>query len=86
MVKVHEAGYGPNLRLPVHDELVVSLPMESAETQACHIGELMAERMGSVHINTDPAVTGKSWGHEYMLPDVDLQKQADQEITAAGLW
>src|SRR5690606_22912353 len=51
MVKVYEAGYGINLRLPVHDELIASLPMELARDQARHIGELMSEYIGPVHIN-----------------------------------
>lgn len=93
LVRLHEAGFTPYLRLPIHDEVVASLPREKAERGAKRIGDLMAEHMGPVHISTDPEVPGKSWGHDYMrLPDDpdqhdrELQAKHDKEIRAAGLW
>jgi DNA polymerase-1 len=91
LVKLHKAGFTPYLRLPIHDEVVVSMPMEKAHWGADRIGDLMTEVMGPVSISTDPAVPGKSWGHEYMVdkddnPDLELIEKADREIVAAGLW
>lgn len=91
LVKLHRAGFTPYLRLPIHDEVVASLPMDKAEWGAKQIGDLMTEVMGPVVIDTEPTVTGKSWGHEYMKlpnskPDLKLIEKADQEILAAGLW
>ncbi|ASU78514.1 DNA polymerase [Actinopolyspora erythraea] len=91
LVRLHQAGFTPYLRLPIHDEVVVSIPQEHAEWGVKRIGELMSERFGPVDILTDPSVSGKSWGHEYMKdkndnPDTELIAQADKEIKEAGLW
>jgi len=91
LVKLHKAGFTPYLRLPVHDEVVVSLPREKAEWGANRIGELMTEQMGPVLVSTDPVVAGKHWGSEYQVdengdPDWELREKADAEIKAAGLW
>ncbi|MGV2384122.1 MAG UNVERIFIED_CONTAM: DNA polymerase, partial [Thermobifida fusca] len=93
LVRLHKAGFTPYLRLPIHDEVVASLPREKAEWGAARIGELMAEHMGPVHIRTDPEVPGKHWGAEYMTlpddpdsPDLELQAEHDEQIKAAGLW
>lgn len=91
LIKLHEAGFTPYLRMPIHDEVVASLPIPKAEWGAGRIGDLMSETMNGVLIGTDPEVTGKSWGHGYMKdkednPLRDVINQADQEIMAAGLW
>ncbi|AIG78422.1 DNA polymerase [Amycolatopsis japonica] len=91
LVKLHRAGFTPYLRLPVHDEVVGSFPAKKAEWGVRRVGDLMSEQMGPVFIGTDPTVTGKSWGHEYMKtddakPDLELIARADKEIAAAGLW
>jgi DNA polymerase-1 len=65
LVRLHEAGYTPYLRLPIHDEFVASLPAEHAEKAAAHIGRLMQEQMGPVLIGTDPEVGKRSWGSLY---------------------
>jgi DNA polymerase-1 len=91
LVKLHRDGFTPYLRLPIHDEVVASLPREQADWGATRIGELMSERMGPLEISTDAAVPGKHWGAEYMRtkggkPDLELLTTADEEIKAAGLW
>jgi DNA polymerase-1 len=91
LVRLHRAGFTPYLRLPIHDEVVASLPRERAEWGANRIGELMSERMGPLEISTDAAVPGKHWGAEYLRgpdgkPDQELLAKADEEIKAAGLW
>lgn len=65
LIRLHEAGFTPNLRLPIHDEIVASLPADKAEWGAAQIGRIMAEQMGSVLIDTDSEVGGRSWGSLY---------------------
>lgn len=65
LVRLHEAGFTPYLRLPIHDEVLCSLPEGKANWGAQRIAELMSEDMGPVHIGTDPEVGGRSWGSLY---------------------
>lgn len=65
LIRLHEAGFTPYLRLPIHDEIVASLPGGKANRGAAEIGRLMAEQMGPVLIGTDPEVGGRSWGSLY---------------------
>jgi DNA polymerase-1 len=65
LVRLHEAGYTPYLRLPIHDEIVASLPSEKANRGAAEIGRLMAEQMGPVLIGTEAEVGKRSWGSLY---------------------
>ena len=65
MLRLHAAGFTPYLRLPIHDEMLASLPAEQAEWGAQRIGELMAVTFEGVRIGTDPEVGGKSWGSLY---------------------
>lgn len=91
LVRLHEAGFTPYLRLPIHDEVLASLPREHAEEGSKRIAQLMAEEFGGLEIGTDSDVLGKSWGHGYMrtsdgAPDLELMEKADEEIRLAGLW
>ena len=65
LIRLHEAGFTPYLRLPIHDEIVASLPAEKAEWGASRIASLMAEQMGPVMIGTDAEVGKRSWGSLY---------------------
>jgi DNA polymerase-1 len=65
LIRLHEAGFTPYLRLPIHDEIVASVPAEKAQWGAAEIGRLMAEQMGPVLIGTDPEVGKRSWGSLY---------------------
>jgi DNA polymerase-1 len=65
LVKLHKAGFTPYLRLPIHDEVVASLPAGKAEWGAERIAHFMAEEMGPVFIGTDPEVGKRSWGSLY---------------------
>lgn len=65
LIRLHEAGFTPYLRLPIHDEIVASVPAEKAEWGASEIARLMAEQMGPVLIGTDPEVGKRSWGSLY---------------------
>lgn len=65
LIRLHENGFTPYLRLPIHDEILASLPAEKARGGASRIAELMAMDMGQVHIGTDAEVGGRSWGSLY---------------------
>ena len=65
ILRLDEAGFTPYLRLPIHDEVLASVPAEHAAWGAREIGRLMAEEMGPVFIGTDPEVGGRSWGSLY---------------------
>ncbi len=65
LLRLHDAGFTPYLRLPIHDEVLASLPTGKARWGAGKIGELMACTFKGVHIGTDPEVGGRSWGSLY---------------------
>ncbi|QFG08625.1 DNA polymerase I [Mycobacterium phage Vanisoa] len=65
LIRLHEAGFTPYLRLPIHDEIVASLPEEKAQWGARQIAEIMKEEMGPVTIGTDPEIGKRSWGSLY---------------------
>lgn len=65
LIRLHEAGFTPYLRLPIHDEIVASLPEKNAVWGAAEIGRLMQEQMGPVLVGTEPEVGKRSWGSLY---------------------
>lgn len=65
LIKLHKAGFTPYMRLPIHDEIVGSLPEGVADLGAKRMAKLMSEQMGEVFIDTDADVYGMSWGHGY---------------------
>lgn len=65
LIRLHENGFTPYLRLPIHDEILASLPAEKAHWGAQRIADLMAMDMGPVHVGTDAEVGGRSWGSLY---------------------
>jgi DNA polymerase-1 len=65
LLRLHEAGFTPYLRLPIHDEILASVPEQMAVWGAEEIGRIMADDMNGVHIGTDPEVGGRSWGSLY---------------------
>ncbi|UJD21145.1 DNA polymerase I [Mycobacterium phage SororFago] len=65
LIRLHEAGFTPNIRLPIHDEIVASMPAEKAGWGSREFARLMAEQMGPVLIGTDPEVGKRSWGSLY---------------------
>ncbi|TQJ04656.1 DNA polymerase-1 [Amycolatopsis cihanbeyliensis] len=65
IIRLHKAGYTPYIRLPIHDEVVASLPAEHAQWGARQIARHMAEDMGPVRIGTDSEVGLRSWGSLY---------------------
>jgi DNA polymerase-1 len=65
LLRLHKAGFTPYMRLPIHDEIVGSLPEGVADLGAKRMAKLMSEDMGEVFIDTDAEVYGMSWGHGY---------------------
>jgi DNA polymerase-1 len=51
--------------LPIHDEVLASVPQEKAVEAAGWIGRVMATEFKGVYIGTDPEVGGRSWGSLY---------------------
>ena len=66
LLRLHDEGYTPYVRLPIHDEVLCSVPEDYAGWGAAQVGKIMTEWMGPVRVGTDPSVYGKSWGHGYM--------------------
>ena len=65
LLRLHAAGFTPYMRLPIHDEVLLSIPVDKAQAGAKRIGELMATTFQGVYIGTDPEVGGRSWGSLY---------------------
>lgn len=83
LIRLHDAGFTPYLRLPIHDEILASIPAAQADWGAQEIGRLMAEEMGPVLIGTDPDVGGRSWGSLY-LKDEDRESCTDPYLLKAA--
>jgi DNA polymerase-1 len=65
LLRLDDAGFTPYLRLPIHDEVLLSVPTDKAEWGARRVGEIMACDFRGVHIGTDAEVGGRSWGSFY---------------------
>lgn len=71
IVTLYDAGMGDYLRLPIHDEVVASVPAAEAEEVAHEIQRLMESDFMGVHIAADPDVGRRSWGSLYGCPPDD---------------
>lgn len=76
LLKLHDAGLTPYVRLPIHDEVLASAPAAEAEEISHEIARLMRRQMGPVDIGTDPEVGGRSWGSLY-IGDAELATTND---------
>lgn len=65
LLRLDQAGFTPYIRLPIHDEILASVPESKAQWGANKIGEIMACDFRGVHIGTDAEVGGRSWGSLY---------------------
>ena len=65
LVLLEKAGLAEHLRLPIHDEIVASVPAGDAEEISREIGKVMTQTLRGVEIATDPEVGGRSWGSLY---------------------
>lgn len=66
LLRLDAEGLLPYLRLPIHDEVVVSVPTQIADKAAAMVARLMAFDFRGVHIGTDADVYGPSWGSGYI--------------------
>lgn len=66
LVRMDAAGLGPYLLLPVHDEVIASVPREDYEEVSRLIGESMSVREGyAVPMPADPEGPLERWGDKY---------------------
>ncbi|MFF3555381.1 DNA polymerase [Streptomyces tsukubensis] len=77
LVRLHHARLTPHLLLPIHDEVLLSVPVEHADTAARMTDKLMRETVRGLEIPTDPDRGGASWGSLYMNGTDDLTCQDD---------
>lgn len=65
LIRLHEAGFTPYMRLVIHDEFLLSVPADKAEWGALEVARIAKEVMNNVVIDTDADVYGTSWGDGY---------------------
>lgn len=71
LITLHDHGYTPSVRLPIHDEALVAVPESSAEIDIQIIADLMATTRYTrnsgkrIEISTDASIYGRSWGDGY---------------------
>jgi DNA polymerase-1 len=65
LIRLHDAGFTPYMRLPIHDEVLFSIPEQHVKFAAGKIAGLMADHMDRVDITTDATIGGRSWGSLY---------------------
>lgn len=86
LIRIHRAGLTKHLRLPIHDEIVASVP----EAEADHYCQVFADLMRytdvdtGLVIDTDSEIYGRSWGSGYLDRDTEdgeaLWRQIEQEL------
>ena len=69
LLRLDKEGFTPYIRLPIHDEIVFSVPAEHEEYAARRTNELMQEEMAGLMISTEAEAMGRSWGSLYEDPD-----------------
>lgn len=62
LVRLFEAGFMPYMLLPIHDEILFTVPRQFAERGANLTAKLMAETIKGLEIPTDPEFAQESWG------------------------
>lgn len=65
LIRLHDAGFTPYMRIPVHDELISSLPSGQADWGAKEMGRIMRYDLRGVTLDTEPKVGKRSWGSLY---------------------
>lgn len=66
---MYDLGAAEYLRLPVHDELILSVPEARTDGAKKIVSEAMAQTMNGVLIDTDAETLGRSWGGGYVPED-----------------
>lgn len=65
MLNMEEAGLLPYLRLPIHDEVLASVPKAEAQEVAREIEKCMTFELRGVPIVAEADIGGRSWGSLY---------------------
>ncbi|MCX4572314.1 DNA polymerase [Streptomyces sp. NBC_01571] len=65
LIHMDEAGLVPYLRLPIHDEVLASVPKAEAEDIARGIAKAMTFSLKGVPIEAEPEIGKRSWGSLY---------------------
>lgn len=67
LVRLDAAGYGEYLRMPIHDEVIFSIPKDIAEGCLPEIEELMSYKGGQFAVDqlAEPEIAGDRWGRKY---------------------
>lgn len=67
IIRLDQLGYGDNIMLPVHDELLFQFPIgEEGEYAARECASIMCDHSLSVPITTELSGPFETWGHHYM--------------------
>lgn len=66
LLKLDERGMTEHLRLPIHDEVLLSVPTYQADEFSRDVQEALRMALGGVLIDTDAEILGESWGAGYV--------------------
>ena len=64
MIRLYDAGYVEYMRLPIHDEVLFSLPYEDGAVQ--DVIRIMSTRIGPLDIPAEAKIGSRSWGSLYI--------------------
>jgi DNA polymerase-1 len=65
MINCEAAGLLPYMKLPIHDEIVASVPRSEADDFAAEFKRCMTMELSGVPITAKPDIGGRSWGSLY---------------------
>lgn len=63
MIRLYEAGYVDYMRLPIHDEILFSLPYEDGIVM--DVVDIMSTKVGPLEIPAEAKIGSRSWGSLY---------------------
>jgi DNA polymerase-1 len=69
LIELEDAGFGENMLLPVHDEVLFQAPVADAAEVMASMGAAMEAELLGVKIETEGKLYGSSWGHGYGIVD-----------------
>jgi DNA polymerase-1 len=69
IVRLDHAGFGDYMLLPVHDEIIFSVPKEDYKEAMETIGQVMTIRGMAVDVPADPEGPMYRWGDKYHTDD-----------------
>lgn len=69
IVEMDNAGLGPFIRLPVHDQVILEAPDEDVEAVRATMDEVMPDRDSFRVTLTATAEVARSWGEFYVAPE-----------------